>query len=350
MKLFVRTTLLTIFVIALLAPAAALAQDECFGLSEADCALIMNVGPATPGSAAFSYTFGLTLKSDDVMSVTSEGTGNVTIDPTAEDPLKGFNLVLSATFQSEDEEMAAELRIIDGTLYLQDAETGQWKFAPLAEVIARSGISMDMMNPEMLAGKTGEMSEMLEELGPLADVVMNHYSIVRGADKELNGGTVAVFESNYDVAGLLADPELTSGFTEMIKAKPELLGEMGMGDASTMTEEEIEQAASGMGMFVMMFNMMLQEPKLSWNTYVNPETGDFAGLDLYLAMRIDVSAMGMGGGDDVSEPIDLETTFGFYAGDYGATFEYVVPDGAVEMSGEELDEMFGAAEALQPGL
>lgn len=339
MKMLTRIAFLMVFVVALLVPGAALAQeDDCYGLSETNCALFTGIGSNEFNSFAMDFTFGLTVTGDDPVDASATGEGSFSLNPDAEDPLKSFNMAMTVTTTAEGEDVQIEFRIIDGVFYLTDPETGEWYFKEMQALIESGGMPFD---PSMFTSDEamGQMAGMEESMGQLGELIKSYYSVEYQGESMVADNTVAVFNAKFDIAGLLSDPQLSPAITEFLKASPELLGEMGMGDTSAMTEEEIEEAAQGMGMMVGMMAMIFQQTNLTYDVKVAPETGLFHGFTINFDMVIDPSMMGLGGGaeEEAPEPVEVTMNLDVNLWNHNAEFEYVAPEDPTELP----DEMMG---------
>jgi hypothetical protein len=331
MKLFTRIAVLSVFVLTLLVPATALAQEQCFGLSEADCALFYSAGSDDFTSFAFSYDFEMTIP--ETMSVTSTGEGTFTALPEVADPLKAFSLAVALEGSSTDEmgeteSGTAEVRIIDGVLYVSDGTV--WKYAGVEGLLSQLeelGIGSDMMMP-------GEMGAMEGMMGDMDATVANHVTMTRGEDSTVDGETAASFTVALDLSGLLADPGLAEMFANL---PPEMLAGA-LGGGAEMTEEELQQMTAMMPMLVGMLGMMFQNTEAYLNVDVGVDSGKVYGFELHFATDLDASALGGGTG---GEAISILFHIGVDINNYDGSFEYVVPEGATEMDMSELDMMGG---------
>jgi hypothetical protein len=329
MKLFTRVAVLLVFVLTLLVPAAATAQEQCFGLSEADCALFYGAGAADFTSFAFSYDFELTISG--TTSVTSTGEGTFTMVPEATDPLKAFNLAVvvegSATDEMGDTESGTvEIRIIDGVLYLSDGN--EWTYTDVEALLSELeelGISADTM---MSAGEAGAMEGMMSDMDA---TIANHVTMTRGEDSTVDGETAASFTVALDLNGLLADPGLTEMFANL---PPEVLAGA-LGSGGEMTEEEIQQMTAMMPMLVGMLGMMFQNTEAYLSVDAGVDSGKLYGFELHFATDLDASALGGSTGEAMSILFHL----GVDISDYDGAFEYVVPEGATEMDMSGMDLM-----------
>ncbi|MBN1286723.1 MAG: hypothetical protein JXB47_15095 [Anaerolineae bacterium] len=341
MKRLTRIALLVVLVLTLVVPTAALAQDDCYGLSEADCKLFTDMGPKDAKSFAMSFTFDLATTGDEPTTITSSGEGSFSVVEGAEDPMKSFSIAMTVNSDDGKESASFEFRIIDGVFYMTDPKTGEWKFKALDALMKAANMPIDPSS--MFTGEgaaAGAMGGFTESMGPLADLVKSYYSVVRGADGAVGDITVAMFDAKFDIAGLVKDPGLTEGFTGLLKSNPQILSSMGMTTGAEMTEEELEGAAQGMsGFLIGMVSMILQNANLTYSVKIAPDTANFHGFTLHFDMTVDPSMMGMGGGDEEKpKPVEVNLNLDVNLWDYGATFEHVVPEGATELP----DEMLGA--------
>lgn len=340
MRLFTRL-FLVLALLAALAPTAVFAQGggelPCFGLSPADCELYYTLtqGEMDTTSFAMAYAFHLLVTGEDGAEVTSNGEGHFSLVPGATDPLASFSMdmVTENTVVAEGQTTSGpfEFRIIDGNFYAN--VEGQWQYAPLETLLESSNIAdlESLMAGTMPGGMSEEeMAQMAEAMAPYASLFEGYITIERGADIQVEGNTVAVFNISADLAGLFSDPNLGQVIATLVQMSGE-----------EMTEEEQQQMTQMMPMVVGMMGMFFANSSLDISTRYGVDNGYFYGFDVDFAMTIDPNMFAGLMGDTSSEeaqqePVSLEMQLSVNLSQHNAEFTYQVPEGAVEVSPDEM--------------
>ena len=266
-----------VFLLCLLAilvavfPAAA--QEETFGLSAEDFALM--TGAQFPEDAAFNLAtqFGLALDGDDYASWDFAGSGLFASDM--------FSLLLNGSITSagSDTPLNIELRGVDGSLYISPDGGTNW-FGGTAEEIEQmlSGCASSMgsdlpVNPEDLA--SGDMSDLMAQPGVMEAIMAissidptTFVTIVRDAD--VDGS--AHFTTTVDIAALVASPELAPVIASAAAGSMDTT-------ANDVTEEQLQQMSA-------MMASMFQDSSLVLDQYVNLATNEVSRLTLTLALTL----------------------------------------------------------------
>ncbi|KXK23039.1 MAG: hypothetical protein UZ15_CFX003000746 [Chloroflexi bacterium OLB15] len=265
-----------VFLLCLLAilvavfPAAA--QEETFGLSAEDFALM--TGTQFPEDAAFNLAsqFGLAVDGTDV-SWDLAGSGLFASDM--------FSLLLNGSLTSagSDTPLNIELRGVDGSLYISPDGGTNW-FGGTAEEIEQmlSGFTSSMgsslpVNPEDLA--SGDMSDLMAQPGVMEAIMAissidptTFVTIVRDAD--VDGS--AHFTTTVDIAALVASPELAPVIASAAAGSMDTT-------ANDVTEEQLQQMSA-------MMASMFQGSSLVLDQYVNLATNEASRLTLTLALTL----------------------------------------------------------------
>lgn len=340
MKLFFRLTLV-LALLAMLAPTAVFAQGggelPCFGLSPADCELYYSLtqGEMNTTSFAMAYAFNLLVTGAEGAEVTSNGEGHFSLVPEATDPLASFNMdmVTDNTVVAEGQTTSGpfEFRIIDGNFYAN--VEGQWQYTALETLLEANNI-VDLESLMAGAAPGGmseeEMAQMAEAMAPYAGLFESYITIERGADLQVEGNTVAVFNISADLAGLFSDPNLGQA-----------LGAVMQMGGQQLSEEEQEQMTQMMPMIVGMMGMFFSDSSLSISTRYGVDNGYFYGFDVDFAMTIDPNMFaglmgGMPSEEEQEEPVNLNLQLTVDLSQHNAAFTYQVPEGAVEVSPDEM--------------
>lgn len=285
MKTLRKMSMCLLMSVILLVVPAVFAQDQTFGLSDADFALLTaaNAGLADIDSATFDLTvaFSVTGMGDDA-SADITGSGVLSADPA--NPLFSVALSGSSTSDGETTPINAEMRLVDGMLYLNDGSG--WKGQPAEDLASDVGsmaggmTGMDV-NPEDLA--SGDLSDlsgmegMSEAMAALANLDPSEFiSITRSDDAGL-----ALFTIDLSISDLLNSPSLAPLFTSALS--------MG-GDVEGM-EMSQEQMQAMTGMFAAMF----AEATVTVEQWIDPATTQLQRVALDVSLPIpDMSGSGNG--------------------------------------------------------
>lgn len=256
------------------------AQDNSFGLSAEDYALL--TGVQAPESAAYDLS--------TAMGLDFDGT-DVNFDLNGSGLFGGdlFSLILGGTISSDgsDTELNIELRAVDGSLYISPDGGENWFGGTMEEYEQMlSGFTSMMsgslpVNPEDLA--SGDMSALMSQPGVMEAMMAassidpsTFTTIVRDADVDGN----AHFVTTVDIGALISSPELAPAIAAMAAST------MGT-TANDLTEEQLQQMS---GMMAGMF----QGSSVTVDQYIDPATGQLEGLTFALTFTIPNSS-GAGG-------------------------------------------------------
>jgi hypothetical protein len=234
------------------------AQEETFGLSDEDFALFTAAGAATAEVESFTFDFSASF----VLQGTGESDVNVDLSGTgaiATGDAPALQLTLSGEMESEGETqpLNAEVRLVDGILYVNDGSG--WKGQAADDLFSEVGGMTGMdVNPEDVA--SGDLSDlagmegMSEAMAALSNLDPSEFISMTRTDSD----GLAQFTIEVSISDLLSSPSLAPLFM------------MGMsGGASVEGMEMSEEQAQAM---VDMFAEMFSEATVSFDEYIDPAT------------------------------------------------------------------------------
>lgn len=287
-----------VMLFGLVLPVAAQDDVNCNGLSEEDCAILIQANEAMQGYVIQSLTMPswsidaeLTAGAESLVFKTN-GSGRVVLPPAAiallSDMPQSYDMdAIIAVYEMLDadlvvemlEQLGLELVIDDALLdvpgqrmsgsadviykdmglYVRlDAPNGDdvW-FGEQLEITDEMMTELDAGLDEMLTGlQTAELEEMtgmIDDLAalmmPLVERVNAHVSTTRNADSELFGQNVVSFTTTFDLNSFITDPELPAAIMTFLQdpALAELSGEE-LG--AEINEAQIQFALMALGMVV----------------------------------------------------------------------------------------------------
>lgn len=314
--------LLVLSVLALivaLVPAAA-AQEETFGLSASDYALLTTANENTSAASSFDYTFTLTLNastSGDVMNVALDGSGSSS---------EGFSVDLGGSLKASGETQPVQLslRVVNDSLYVSMDNGETWYGSTLEELSAMGASMTEGLLPadtaalaegdlSSLEGQMGDMSGMLtglEGLDPASFISMSSAPAANGMTE---------FTINLDIATLLSTPEMAQLLGGAMS------GTMGSGTgaaAATPSPQELQMMGS-------MFSSIFATSTATLTQVVDPASEHVVQTTLNFSLPLD--AMGEAG-DGVTLVFDVNLS------NYGGATAVEAP-----ASFESLTSMFSGA-------
>ncbi|MCA0454591.1 MAG: hypothetical protein LCI00_11525 [Chloroflexi bacterium] len=355
--------MIAVFAITGLVSAQPTAVTFCDDLSEADCTLITDSQATMMALESSSFTFDLNVDIDGIedmpngLAFTLSGSGATTLDQSvvakfsdidpqsfSTNPMAIFDLLkealpavgadmqFSLTLPEEllremrdevelPETIKLSLKMVDGVIYVNAEELGAyipqmkgaagWLGVDLIEaidmVLAQPGFSDSLKEMEnmQLGGMNAEMMQAFSDPETLAGIV----DIQRLSDDEVDGKTVAVFETTVDYAALMTMPAMA----DLMKQQMEASG-------SEVSDAEIEAMMT-------MMQTMGKNITLKAQQFIDPETRHL--LQSKLDMTFDMSEMmaAAGASSSDSQPV---VTIGatFTQGDFNAVEAITKPDGA----------------------
>ncbi len=280
---------------------AALAQDETFGLSQADYDLWTSANAATAGVDTLSFDFtaafaanGLT---DTDVSAKLQGTGM--LDTNSDNPQFQLDVTGTVGDTNQMSDVTFGLRVVDGYLYVNDGSGWQGRTlesamgtvsSMLGTGMEASGANIDPSQIESgdLSGLAG-MSGVSDAMSALGDLQPSDFiSLVRS-----DMGNDAVFTLNFDLGKLLASPSVAP-----------MLGSAMGGTSGDMTPEQAQQMGAMMaGMF--------STSTISFAEYVDGSTVNRAMFDVNIPLDMMGAGAGMSVNFDLSlsgvnEPVSVE--------------------------------------------
>ena len=366
MKSFMRSVLfvmIALFAVTGLVGAQPTAVTFCGDLPEADCTLIKDSQATMVALESGSFTFDLNVDISGIKEMPNglafnlSGSGATTLDQSvvakfsdidpqsfSSDPMAIFDLLkealpavgadlqFSLTLPPELlKEMSGEvklpetiklsLKMVDGVIYINAEELAAyipqfkgaagWLGVDLVEaidlVVKQPGFadSLKEMGSMSVGGMNTEMMQAFSDPETLAGIA----DIQRLSDEEIDGKTVAVFETTIDYAALMAMPAMKDLMQQQMEAT-----------GTTVSDAEIEQMMT-------MLQTMGENITLKVQQFIDPETK--YALQSKLDMSFDMSQMmaAAGGSSSGSQPV-VTVSATFTQSDFNAVDEITKPDGA----------------------
>jgi hypothetical protein len=241
-------------ILALVAVVPAFAQDETFGLSEADFALFTEANAASAEFDTLSYDFELNV------TATGMGADDVNIALTGsgvlgeQDGAPLFSLDVSGDIGSGSDTMTVdfEARMVDNMIYFNLGDGSGWQGGELSALMNSMGsmfggmvpgMPMDpsqMTDPDAMTDAMGEMMAMpgmMEAMMAMSTLDAGEYVNITRTD----GDGSATFTVDINVADLLTSEEMGAVFGAV------MAGQMG-GSSAEMDEAQMAQMGAMMGM------------------------------------------------------------------------------------------------------
>lgn len=199
--------------------------DPCFGLSQADCAVINNATANMATVTSFVQTFKLKVEMSGFEM--PDMSSNLDFQVTGSGPVSltrsGLNLNLPMTVSFSGQTAEVGFHVVDDIVYLALPEgvVGIQGATQLAETVIGSsmGGSMDML------GGMGDMMS-LDMLGSFLPI-NQYFTHVRKPDTNVMGMTLSPFVFTADIGGMIKSPEVSMIISSLI---PMLSGGMGGAD------------------------------------------------------------------------------------------------------------------------
>jgi hypothetical protein len=238
--------LLVLLVMSLLAVGVfpALAQDtpmalNCLDLSEDDCELVTASITNTHDIQSFTvdFTFSQVSGNTEVAieglnsAITAEGTAMVAVDhdaETEESPYAGLSMALELSGQESNAggEQSGQINvvIVDGNIYLQNTETGEWRGTSLADLseepdlmnITIMGMPVPALQAMQLGMDAGMDTSSTNVTGLLALFQTPGFlSQTREADETLEGQDMAVFTYTGELGAVLSSEAVQAEISEL---------------------------------------------------------------------------------------------------------------------------------------
>jgi hypothetical protein len=250
-----------IALLALIVPAG-LAQDETFGLSDADYALFSEANNASASFDTLSYDFTLD------MTVAGMGPSDLTIALIGSGVLGEqdgdmlFSLDVSGDIGdgANTQTVDFEVRLVGGMIYVNLGDGNGWSGGTVEEILGQVGGMAGVDPSALLSGDASVMGDMMAMPGMMDS--MSGLSNLNAADyigiSRADADGLAEFTIAINIADLLTAPELAPLLGGAIA------GQMGA-DASTMTEADMQQMS-------MMMGMLFSDLSLTYAQSINTST------------------------------------------------------------------------------
>jgi len=329
--------------LTLAAPVAA--QDggwelHCNGLSEADCQILQDAAQAMHGVSALdvpAWSVNLTVDADsDTFSFVANGSARLVLpeqvltlvegisgaeDPTAAvmnwmqglDAEQVVQILQGLGAYVQIDRLIAELPAIidspaqtwgisgegivkDGGLYLHlyapngaDAWFGDQlrvNAAMMEELQAGLDEAMQSWQEAQAELENIDLDAVQAAIQPLVELLQKYVTTTREADTSLNGQTMFVFTTTFDVTGFLADEELAGVLLQSLQALAELdtSGEMGLGGLDV-TEGQMQ-------LLLMTAGLMVKESNFTTTVWVGADDSYIYREMTDIALMLDLTLFG----------------------------------------------------------
>jgi hypothetical protein len=311
---------------------------NCNGLSEADCQLLIDSTAAMQGLHSWTMPFwavklemvaeqesvrlaadgwGTLILPQSLMALASDmpsTTGMPSLEPvitllksldaaTIQQALAelGLHFVVDRfSLQAPGQEVSTGVEALfkDSALYVRlesPNEATAW-FGDQAELTAADlqdlQTSLDEMIAQLESEDTQAAMAQLSELSGVqtqfAALASKYVTTARGADQTLNGQSMAVFTTSFDLVGFLKDPELGTLLFDLLKSPTmaQLSPDM---DTTDLTETQVQ--------FVLMtVGMLLKESTITMEQWIGLDDHYLHRIDGKLALNVDLSLFGQEAG------------------------------------------------------
>jgi hypothetical protein len=306
-----RKLCLTLFLVLALLLAAvpfAMAQEETFGLSAEDFALLTSPN-MDADSATFDYSVDLSVTGSpdgDVM-VTLSGAGAFALDE-AGNPVGSLTVTGTADASGESTPVNMEFRLVDNVIYFNMGDDSGWMGQSLDD--AMSGLSSMAPIPvdpsDLMSGDMSENPEAMEAMGEMMTALSSlepseYVSITRLGDEN----NQAHFQVSVDLTGILS----SDAFMQMMSSAGEMSG---------------DESMAGMGA---MFAMMFQNVSLTWDQFVDLAENRVRQGILDFAMSVNPAMMGASDTTSTT-PVDVAFTLNISNIQYDPAVSVTAPEGA----------------------
>lgn len=252
------------------------AQDETFGLSAEDFALLSSPDMEFE-TIGFDFAFDLAVAGIPGSEVTATFSGNGLFGGLTDGELVGtFSIVGDAVSSGQTTPVNLEAIFVDSMVYVNPGD-GQWRGTSqqnfMEQVSSSAPLPVDPAelasgdlseNPEVMQSMMGAM-QALASLEPSEIVLINRLDDVNGS---------AHFEINIDLPTFFS----SEAFAQLLGTAGEVSGQ----------EDDMSQMAP-------MIGMLLQDTSLVFNEYVNVETNRLTQFVTDFGMNLDPAVMGQEG-------------------------------------------------------
>jgi hypothetical protein len=320
-----------------LVPVVGAQSGECYGLSDADCQLMLDAEANSANINAFNFNFDLDLSVDASaigamtgetdtaakIAVKASGTGAFMMTDSA-DPMSSFALKMdlagSANDGTGDQSFDFSFVIKDGMIYIMDPGSGQWMGMSMEDAMAMGNLPFD---PSAMLSGGADPSALLGGMGGdmgLGDMNMSQFiTQQRLGDESMMDQTMYPFQTTVDLAAMLNAPEVQQAIT------------------SALTMASGMSGAEGGGSEAAMIGMIL--PMILQNSSATIDVTEWIGADdmfihklgLDVNASIDLSVLLSMGGDSgmAMDPITVVLKFAVDLSDINGMVDITVPEGAM---------------------
>lgn len=302
--------------------------DLCFGLSQADCAVINNATANMATVTSFVQTFTLNVEMSgfempdmsNSMSFQVTGSGPVSLTNTS----LNLNLPMTATVGGVPAEVG--FHVVDDVVYLALPEG----------VIGIQGATE--LAAAFLGGSLGDSADMLGGMGSMMspDMLLSFLPVndyithVRQADTSVMGMTLSPFVFSADISGMINSPEVSM----LISSLAPMLSGMGGTDVPAEVGAVLQALPTLLRSLVM---------KLDVTQYVGSDNY-IHKLTFKFNFAIDpttLAGMVPGGLEGISGPINMVINFDVELTEINQPQTITAPEGAMIFTAEQLMGMLG---------
>ncbi len=351
MKTRILSMLLVVMLVLMSAPMA-LAQGiddmTCAGLSESDCAILLQATANSADVEAFYMDFAVDFVLSNLGAVAmmfgeTEEVGDITFNMTGEGPFMAdmavmpparMELVINAEMNdgTQADGGSVNLIVVDGIIYVSEDGGATWEGMTFEDALDSMDPDSRMMVEGLVGGDLSELPEgalspedlaegnplaMLEEFGLSEDDILALASVPgfftqqRVADEELLGQNMAVFETTINFAPLFASQEFATVLNGVMAAA---------------AEEDPEAAEMGMMVPMLLSGLDVQ---IVQQQYIGTEDLLVHGVAFDMALAFDLAIL-MGGAQEGQEmpPISMNVSFYVILDQINEMFDIVAPEGA----------------------
>ncbi|PJF30321.1 MAG: hypothetical protein CUN52_04260 [Phototrophicales bacterium] len=301
--------------------------DLCFGLSQADCAVINNATANMATVTSFVQTFTLNVEMSgfempdmsNSMSFQVTGSGPVSLTSTG----LNLNLPMTATIGGMPAEVG--FHVVDDVVYLALPE-GVIGIQGATELAA--AFLGDTLGSADALGSMGSMlsPDMLLSFLPVNDYITH----VRQADTSVMGMTLSPFVFSADISGMINSPEVSM----LISSIGPMLGGMGGADVPA----EVGAALQALPTLLQSLNLKFDATQyVGSDNYIHKLTFNFN----FAIDPTTLAGMVPGGIPGVTGPITMAIKFDVELTEINQPQTITAPEGATIFTAEQLMGMLG---------
>lgn len=346
MKKFILAAMMVLAMALMMVPTVSAQSELCFDLSADDCAIVQGAYETTNSLSSFQQDFSIDFSTTglgEIAAMLGAPIGDLTFNVSGSGPfaLTGDNtnpvvmsmdMMVSASGLMPLDGVEVPFAITDGFMYLPGE----------GEII---GIPLDPEAAEGLAGMAGglglpvdpgtalEGAEALPAPATFGDIfgdmgdtsgaaaLAPYVSYVRLPDSDMMGQTVYPFEFTLDLAALLNSPEIQ----EALGAAGEMAG-----DDPTV------------GLILGLLPAVLADANadIIVTQYVGADDNFIHGLDFGLDLSLDLGPL-LSTGEEMQEmPLDVNMMFQVDISEINSEVSVAAPEGARQLTPDEVNELF----------